>query len=197
LAIWLTSSKRVRGQTVIDHRVCFAQVKRVSGNAATVEPHQLEFYIRLHDLAFRFGNSVYTLGHIQPLVFHHLTRSASFGHYLLLDSPITFVAKPSVIDTQYLQNSSNFDFVIPPLCPNCWKTRWPVHGFYDYETFLLSFLQLKGLEPSITKQVRDFVTIIYKRVGWNIDPPEETEGYFAESKFGGFGIIEIKISLPE
>ena len=189
--------KRVRGQAIIDHRVCFAQAKRVSGDIATVEAHQLEFYVRLYNLIFRFGNSVYTLGGVRPILFRHLTRSTSFGHYLLLGSPNTFVAKPSLIDTQDPQNSSNFDFVIPPLCPHCLNTRRPLRGFFDYETFLLNFLELKGLGPSITRQVRDFVTIIYKRVGWDIDPPEETEGYFAESKSGGFGIIEIKISLAE
>jgi len=36
-----------------------------------------------------------------------------------------------------------------------------------------------------------------KRVGWNVDPPEETEGYFEENEKGGLGIIRITITDEE
>jgi hypothetical protein len=150
--------KRVREQTVIDHRVCFSQVKQLSGSVSRIQPHQLEFY-----------------------------AGPWFGHYLLLGKPISLVAKTSLIDAKYLRDCLEFDFTVP--------TFLRARGIYDYENFLLSFLQLKGLGPNVTGRVRKFVEIIYKGVGWDLDPPKEIDGYFLDSDSGGFAIIEITISL--
>ena len=158
--------------------------------------------MRLSDLEFRFGDSVYHSAGSQPILFSKLTASTWFGHYLLLREQISFVAKPSVIDTQYSQNCSGFDFAIPralqvtPFRFLSVGARFP-YGFYDYENFLLSFLQFKGVGPHIKGRIRDFVMIIYKRIGWELDPPDETKKYFLESESGGFGIIEITLSLGE
>lgn len=112
-----------------------------------------------------------------------------------MNSSLSLAARITLVDTQFPGGCNPFDFQLA--FP--WQFPCPCAylGLFPYEHFLISFLQLHGLGVRISRRTERFLEIIMKRVGWNVDPPEETEGYFEENEKGGLGIIRITITDEE
>jgi hypothetical protein len=186
--------KRLRRGKVYDHRFSFAQAKQMTNGRSRIEVHQFRFYRDLSRIQFRFGNSVFKKAGSTPLVWRNLSSSLWFGHYLFLRSRFEMVAKISVIETQFSGGCSHFHFSADIFSPS---NRYGPSGAYTFEAFMISFLQLKGIGARVGRQTTGFLDIILKHVHWIVDPPEETKGYFEETKDGGFGIIRITIRDEE
>lgn len=183
--------KRLRQGVTYDHRFTFAQAKKLSQGVAPIEVHQFRFYRDIASISFRFGNSVHKVSGTTPCTWTRLTTSRWFGHYLLLNSPLSLAARITLVDTQFPGGCNPFNFQLAFPCTVPCSCAYL--GLFPYEQFLISFLQLYGLGVHVSHRTEKFVEIITKRVGWNVDPPEETEGYFEENEKRGLGIIRITI----
>jgi hypothetical protein len=182
--------KRIRAGVIIDHRFLFLQAKKMNNGVGLVDVHQFLFYRDISSIDFRFGNSVYAASNVTPLVWSSITKSAWFGIYLFLETPQSLCARTSLIDTQYPGGCTAFPFNLP--------CQWPMSsactGYFSFELFLLSFFQFKGIGVGVSRKTKGFLDIILERLGWVVDPPEETEGYFEEDTKGGFGVIRLTIN---
>jgi hypothetical protein len=176
--------------------VAFLQAK-LGTNAWDVEPHQLEVARSIRTLPFTFGNSVFAAGQIAPIPYSGLAVSHLF-YYLLLgtrprvralayDAARVIACSPgpcvrfSLRQTEHLPCKSG-----APCCRKC----------DSHEQFLLAMTSRAAGEPK-TGSLAQVVDLIYKRIGWAADPPEEFEGYFLEEgERPGFGIIEITAIRP-
>ena len=191
----LLITKRIRAGGVIDHRFLFLQAKKLSGGVGLVEVHQFKFYRDIGGREFKFGNSVYANSQRTPLNWKGLTKSGWFGSYLFLDSPASLCASTSLINTQYNGGCRAFKFA-PPILMSCpfGSSHFGIHSF---ESFLRRFLQPNGIGVGVSPSNCGFLEIVLKHVGWIVDPPEETEGYFEDDKEGGLGIIRVTINDDE
>jgi hypothetical protein len=187
--------KRLRQGATYDHRFTFAQAKKLSKGVASIEVHQFRFYQDIASISFRFGNRVHKTSGITPCTWTALSTSRWFGHYLLLNSPFSLAVRINLVDTQFPAGCNSFDFQLA--FPR--TVLWPCAflGLLPYEQFLISFLQSHGLGVHVSRKTENFLELIMKHVGWNFDPPEETEGYFKENEKGGLGIIRITITDEE
>lgn len=67
----------------------------------------------------------------------------------------------------------------------------------SYQKFLSAMIDRMAGEPK-KGALAQIVDLIYKRIGWAPDPPEEFDGYFLEEvDRAGFGIVEITAVGPE
>lgn len=185
----LLITKRIRSGDAVDHRFTFLQAKKLARTTTPIEVHQFKFYRDISFTKFKFGNSVYPTG-VKPLIWSSLTKSSWFGNYLFLNSSLSTCARTSLIDTQYPGGCSSFPFG-PPSWP--WPFVGSPHlGIYDFEHFMLGFLKFRGFGVAVSPKTLGFLDIILKRVGWVVDPPEETEEFFEEEK-RGFSVIRVTI----
>ncbi len=185
--------KRLQNGKVRDYRFTFAQAKRLTNGASPIEVHQFRFYRDVADIDFKFGNSVFQLAGISPITWKKLSASSWFGHYLFLNTHWPIVSAIGLIDAHFPGGCSAFPF--SPLAPH--PFRRSSIGTYSFDEFLLKFLQLRGVGVGATSRSKEFLEIILKRVGWVVDPPEETKGFFDEVREGGFAIIRVTITDEE
>lgn len=177
--------------------VAFLQAK-IGTNMWAVEPHQLEAARSIQTLPFTFGNTVFAAGGVAPIVYAGLPVSRLF-YYLLLgttptaralayDAARVIAHSPGICVSFALQDSTHLPCSFSrPCCNSC-----------DSHQRFLSALMSKAAGELKTGTLAQIVDLIYKRIGWVPDPPEEFEGYFPdEGENAGFGIVEITAIRPE
>lgn len=172
-------------------KACFVQAKRGSGYWS-IEPHQLEFLANIKKIQFRFGNSVYKRGGVKPVIYNGLPHSGEIAQYLLFDTA----------------NALSYSVKRIKACQPLYQHGFPIHTrnpilckvaeqpFCEDCDSHLRFLErfCNGNEGAdLQGQVRDIVELIYKRIGWVLDPPEEFADNFIDDP-RGFAIVEITAS---
>jgi hypothetical protein len=196
--------KRINDGEVIDHRATFLQAKK-GLRAWPIAPHQLEFLRNVNNYEFEFGRKTLRMGHYDPIRFRLLAWPVSWAHYLCLDED-----EPSLVyDTERVYNHlpgncTSFTLRNEP-CRVKWKTNCVrCDGF---SAFMHKFTQPAGVGLDITTDDlgKDMVTIVFRRVGLEVDPAEEWEDYFlpaekdvkrSKERPEGFGVIFITAKGP-
>jgi hypothetical protein len=179
----------------IDARACFVQAKK-GVDTWMIEPHQLEFLANIRRIQFRFGNAVYKRGGYTPVIYNGLPRPGELAQYLLL-GPADALSY-SVKRIQSRQRLYQHGFLIYPgnaiRCKECNTLLCSKHDLH------LQFLErfCNGEEGArLNGRIRDMVELIYKRIGWELDPPEEFADNFIEDG-KGFAVVEVtSYSEPE
>lgn len=191
--------KRIKKNIIVDHRGVFIQVKKADNLKFKIEPHQLNFYLNISKIKFKFGNSVYKNASFPPILWENLSNSKSFGNYLMISGKETFVCNPSLIarETKTIFKQFYFTACHSHINNGVYRRTVPNDMCLDSHAFFLSsFFRKRGIGFSVCGKRKDFLKIIYKRIKWEIDPPEETVDYFIEDK-RNFGVIEITIDETE
>ena len=176
--------------------VAFLQAK-LGTNAWAVEPHQLEVARSIQTLPFTFGNTVFAAGQVSPNLYSGLPVNHLF-YYLLLGT------RPRMRALAY--EATRVIAHSPGLCARftlrqtqhlpCKRGKTCCSLCDSHEQFLLAMTSRAAGEPKMGS-LAQVVDLIYKRIGWAADPPEEFEGYFLEEgERPGFGIIEITAIRP-
>jgi hypothetical protein len=192
--------KRTEGELTFDHRFTFAQVKKMSDGKAMIDVHQFKFMRDIPRSRFRFGKNVYANAGATPIEWNGLTPSEWFGHYLLLASSGSCACPLATVDTQYPGGCGAFPFrpdyylSLPrPAGVKREKVYRP-----SFHSFLLSFMRLDGPGVAVNGAAKEFLSMVLKHntIGWEADPPEETEEYFEDDR-RGFGVVQITITDGE
>ena len=186
--------KRIQARQIVDHRFVFLQVKKMNNaERSMIDVHQFRFYRDISMLQFRFGNSVYAKANVTPLIWSGLTQSTWFGSYLFLSKIESVCARPVLIDLQYSGGCKPFKFEFQSCIhsPFYWSY---CTGIQPFRCYLSRLFRFKGIGCRVTPKTAGFLDIILKRLGWALDPPEETEGYFEDDSNGGFGVIRLTIN---
>lgn len=175
---------------VKDHRAIFSQVKYDRDSALfDIEMHQLEFYMKIADIQFRFGNRVYGKSNIQPMIWQELSKPRNFGFDLLIGQKYFRDIETEIISFAYPGNTAHFRFNPNLISPffRYYSTR-----IIESRRPLIDFLRIYGRGNDVKGQFLTFIELIYKYLGWTIDPPEEHKGFWDDDK-KGFGVVEITI----
>jgi hypothetical protein len=191
--------KRIRKGIVIDHRGTFSQAKLSKGQWK-IDCHQFEFLSNINNTLFEFGNSVYTQANgknsIANKITWHLNPGTSwFSNYLLIGkSPNNnnHAIPPKFLAPYYGFNQKNFSvnsgmLFYPGLAvPPSWYA-------FNLEHFFSNLLKQDGIGFRIRGDLKDFVALLYRLVGLQLDPPEEFQGFVVERENKGFAVVEIRI----
>lgn len=183
-----------RAGALIEARVAFVQAKKGIDHWY-IEPHQLEFLANIKRIQFRFGNSVYKRGGYAPVIYNGLSHSGELSQYLLLgksDALSYAVKRVRACQKLYQQgfpihhgNPINCKEVNAELC----------HNHDSHLQFLTRFCDGRD-GAKLSGRLRDVVELIYKRIGWVLDPPEEFADNFIDDA-RGFAVIEITSSTDQ
>jgi hypothetical protein len=191
--------KYIDNNRIIDKRAMFFQAKyNNKENRFSIELHQFHFYRQIHNIEFRFGNSVYKVNeniNLIPIIWKNISESNQFGDYILLGKDFVIDISINEIATQYEhKKGGSFNYYLKLLCDYChFLTLNPVICCNNNRP-LLDFLTPFGKGNKIQGQFEQFINLIYKRLGMIPDPPDENEGFWEEGNKSGFGLIEITIS---
>lgn len=179
---------------LVQAKACFVQAKKGSGYWS-IEPHQLEFLANIKTIQFRFGNSVYKRGGVKPIIYSGLPHSGDIAQYLLFDatSALSYSVKRVKACQPLYQHGFPIHLGKPILCKEAKKPFCANHD--SHFQFLDRFCNGKE-GANLQGQVRDIVELIYKRIGWVLDPPEEFADNFIDDP-RGFAIVEITASTDE
>lgn len=184
---------------IIDNRALFFQAKYSKNSSLfDIELHQFHFYKQIENIKFKFGNTVYNDLNINPIIWQNISKPNEFGDYILLCKDYALDMYTSEIAKQYKHLArGHFRYSLDLMFDQCYYHRR--HRFSCSHRFspLLDFITPFGKGNKVEKQYKRFISLIYKKLKMIPDPPEEYEGFWEESKNGGFGIVEITINNNE
>lgn len=183
-----------RGGSLVQAKATFVQAKKGLGYWF-IEPHQLEFLANINRIQFRFGNSVYKLGGYSPTIYNGLTLQGDIAQYLLLDDvdALSYSVDRIIAHQKLYQHGFSIGGSNPiscrernaPLCPN-----------HDSHVAFLERFCVGHEGSELAGDFRQVIDLIYKRIGWQLDPPEEFADNFVDDP-RGFAIVEITSSAVE
>lgn len=177
-----------RSGTLVNARVAFVQAKKGVDHWA-IEPHQLEFLVNIKRIQFRFGNSVYKRGGYTPIIYNGLPHSGELAQYLLMgpSSALSYsVKRVAARQKLYLHGFALHD----NNAISCKEANVDFCANHDsHKQFLERFCQGDD-GAKLAGRLRDIVELIYKRIGWVLDPPEEFADNFIEDG-RGFAVVEV------
>lgn len=179
---------------LIQAKVVFVQAKK-GVNYWAIEPHQLEFLANIKTIQFRFGNSVCKLGGYAPVIYNGLLHKGEIAQYLLMGptDALSYSVKRVKERQRLYQHGFSLNGTNPIHCKEAKRAFCANHD--SHLKFLTRFCN--GVEgANLTGEVRDVVELIYKRIGWVLDPPEEFADNFIEDA-RGFAIVEITSSSDQ
>lgn len=176
---------------LVQAKASFVQAKKGNGHWS-IEPHQLEFLANIKHIQFRFGNSVYKRGGVKRVIYNGLPHTGRVAQYLLLGSSVAL--SYSVNRVKARQRLYQQGFAIHAGNPIvCKEAKRPLCGNHDSHLKFLDRFCSGNEGANLVGPVRDIVELVYKRIGWVLDPPEEFADNFIEDP-RGFGIVEITAS---
>lgn len=180
--------------TPILAKATFVQAKK-GQDYWSIEPHQLEFLSNIKTIQFRFGNSVYKRGGYAPIIYNGLPHSGELAQYLLLGSidALAYSVKRIKACQRLYQHGFSIHDGNPILCKEADRPFCSNHD--SHRQFLNRFCN-GNTGASLTGRVRDIVDLIYKRIGWVLDPPEEFADNFVDDP-RGFAVVEITESSDQ
>lgn len=178
---------------LISARAAFLQAKQ-GLSSWFIEPHQLEFLANIKKVQFRFGNSVFKKGGCKPCIYQGLPHSGEMAYYLLLGGQEELCY--SVTRVKKRQPLYQHGFSLGPnRTIRCKQANVDFCVNHDsHLQFLISLLSGTN-GANLSGGMREIVELIYKRIGWVLDPPEEFADNFVEDG-RGMAIIEISF-IPE
>ena len=172
---------------ITDQRALFFQVKKCKNDEVPIiEQHQLQFYLSIDSIDFRFGNTVYADGGIKPILWHNISTPVCFGDYIIIRDQDVCDISTNAISTIY----SDFPNGGAPGYYETIRSDYPLQHFFSGTD--------KG--TAISGQFKSFIDLIYKKLKMEADPPDENEGFWGEDegdKNKSFGLVEITIELQE
>jgi hypothetical protein len=179
---------------LIQAKASFVQAKKGQGHWS-IEPHQLEFLANIKKIQFRFGNSVYKRGGVKPIIYNGLPHSGDLAQYLLLDTckALSYSVKRVKACQHLYQHGFPIHAQNPILCK---EAKVPLCTNHDSNLKFLDRLCTGSEGANLKGQVRNIVELIYRRIGWILDPPEEFADNFIEDP-RGFAIVEITASSDQ
>ncbi|MHC4116121.1 MAG: hypothetical protein ACYSWO_01310 [Planctomycetota bacterium] len=175
-------------------KACFVQVKQ-GREHWPIEPHQLEFLANIKRIQFRFGNSVHKRGGLKPIIYNGLPHSGELAQYLLIGGPsessisgaLSYSVKRVMRRQKLYQQRLSISRLNPIACKEGKVDLCDNHD--SHMRFLIRFCH--GADGAkLSGQLRRIVELIYKRIDWDLAPPEEYAKYFVEDG-RGFCVIEI------
>jgi hypothetical protein len=187
LGDYLFVCKHKQNGIITDQRALFFQVKKCRKDAVPkIEQHQLQFYLSIDSIEFRFGNTVYAEGGIDPIVWHNISTTRNFGDYIIIRDQCVHDISTNRIKTIY-------SCVINGDVAECYEL---ICG----DSPLKEFLSSPNKGTKISGSFKSFINLIYKKLGMEADPPDENEGFWLEAegdKNNSFGLVEITVDGPE
>jgi hypothetical protein len=170
------------------HQGSFLQVKKGMGSWS-VEPHQFGFLSNIKRIQFRFGNSIYARGCYTPRIYNGLPHRGKLAHYLLLSNNKTLCY--CVSRMRHCQPLCQHPFSIRSTnAINCRETNRPLCPIHDSHCRFLSRFCTGEEGAHISGKLREVIELVYKRIGWVLDPPEEFADNFIEDP-RGFAVLEV------
>jgi hypothetical protein len=186
LGDYLLVCKYKSPEGIIDQRALFLQAKKAASNFH-IEKHQLQFYLSIDNILFKFGNRLYKNEKNKPIVWRNISTKNDFGDYMLMsDAP----GNVDALDVS-THNISHSAFSFPTIS----KTSTPIYicnKTICCDHPLIDFLSLFGKGTPVKGCFKEFIELIYKKLGMEPDPSEENEGFWEEEK--RFGLIEVTFS---
>ena len=183
-----------RAGSLQNAKACFVQVKQ-GREHWLIEPHQLEFLANVKRIQFRFGNSVYRRGGLKPIIYNGLPHSGELAQYLLIGGPsessisgaLSYSVKRVMRRQKLYQQRLSISRLNPIPCKEGNVDLCDNHD--SHMRFLIRFCH--GADGAkLSGQLRRIVELMYKRIDWDLAPPEEYAKYFVEDG-QGFCVIEI------
>lgn len=177
--------------TLVRARASFVQAKK-GVDQWGIEPHQLEFLLNVKRIQFRFGNSVYRRGGYAPIIYNGLPHSGDLSEYLLLgpSGALSYSTRRVAACQLLYQHGFSLHERNPILCKEARVAFCENHD--SHRRFLQRFCAGEA-GANLVGRLRDIVELIYKRIGWVLDPPEEFADNFIEDP-RGFAVIEVTAS---
>jgi hypothetical protein len=178
---------------LIQAKASFVQVKK-GINSWHIEPHQLEFLSNIKTIHFRFGNSVYKQGGISPIIYNGLRYCGNLSQYLLIGGNTSFCYPTKRIRAcqPFSQRGFSINVNNPTICP----IKIPFCPQYDSHLKFLNKFFIGKSGANVLNELQQIIELIYKKIGWIFDPPEEFADNFIEDE-RGFAIIEITSSTAK
>lgn len=175
---------------VLDHRCCFVQAKK-GVTAWHIEGHQLEFLSDVRRIRFKFGNIVYACGGVAPRVFDGLEQGPRISQYLLLrpQDALCYATERVKARQQFNQTGFSISSGNPVACAS---GGTPLCSTHDSHLVFLQRMLAGRRGARISGDLQDVVELVYKRIGWQLDPPEEFGDYFVEDG-GGLAVVEVTV----
>ena len=187
--------KYIDNKVIIDNRALFLQAKYNStkkSDSFKIDLHQFHFYKQINNIVFKFGKTV-DKSLTKPKIWKNISKPYDFGDYLLLGCKYVYDLYTSEIAGQYEHKKKGyFRFNFDSNINNNFLYQRHLFYYFNFYSPLFYFLTPFGKGNKIEGQFKEFINLIYKKLGMKIDPPEENEGFWIDSN-GGFGLVEIVI----
>lgn len=170
---------------VIQKKATFIQVKWNNDVKPSwkLERHQFNFWKNIKKNTFSFGKKVFKDSGYEDIVYQGISDSDKICNYLFVgkNNPISksdpeFGLLVNINDLRCEYKFDQGDFIL-----SCRKS---------FENGMIEIL--KGNCENVNGNLKSIMSIIYKYMQWEDDPPEEYEDYFLGTT--GFAIFEIEVS---
>jgi hypothetical protein len=178
---------------LIEREATFIQVKWDSSKPPPypswkIEPHQRDFWKNIKTNKFSFGKKARKAGGYDDIVFDGIKEDGNLCRYLFVNPYFLNKQSAWLIDLDLIKDKDKYE------------TKDFLLNFQSmFENKLKDILNGAGVKvknklpevPGVGGSLSDILTIIYKYLGWQEDPPEEFESYFEGDE--GFMVLEITV----
>ena len=173
---------------LLSARAAFLQAKKGTGSWF-IEPHQIEFLHNIKKVQFRFGNSVFKKGGCKPCIYQGLPHRGEMAYYLLIGGQDQLCYSASRVKKEQPLYQHGFSLGANRAI-RCKQANIDFCINHDSHLQFLCSLLVGTHGAELRGKMREVVELIYKRIGWVLDPPEEFADNFVEDG-RGMAIIEI------